>query len=1022
MCGIIGVVRDGAGASKNRLVAARDLMWHRGPDDAGVWAGEHACLGARRLSIIDLSNAGHQPMVSDDQQRVLVFNGEIYNFRELRRELSAYFAFTSDTDSEVILHGYRRWGFDGLLQRLDGMFAFSLWDEEKRMLFAARDRAGQKPFYFRHDGRSLHFASTLNALLAFLPGVPPVDPHAIDAFLVYQTVPAPLSVFKGIRQLLPAHSLTFSSDTGALKVERYWTLSYAIKTPESEREIIDHVEALARAAVKKRLESDVPVGVFLSGGVDSSLIAALASQESSKPIEAMTLGFDEPEFDERRYARTVTQKLGMRLQEETLRPALVADLPAIVWHYGQPLADVSIVPNHYLARAARRRMTVALNGDGGDELFGGYTRPMLARVAVPYRAVLPSALRSALGRELGDIHEGPLRRFALLARAGAGSAAEAFTYDRAFRPYRAEAYPEEFLRALKNESPDALYRSVWESADGADDVDRALYGDFSTYLPDQLLAKADRASMAHSLEARSPLLDRALIEYAATIPTSIRLKNFQTKHVLKVLASRFVPASVVYRRKRGFVMPAARWLRGELAPYVRAALDNRTFFDRGWMRPEFVRRILAEHFSGVHDWGEQIWTLLVLEVWARLVVDHTLDRDSRMDDFLRKPERARRMPVRTLQLGMEWFPEKPGGLNRVYYEMMRHLPDASVEVHGLVAGTKHVAEDSRGMIEGFAPHSEALMPRLLAVRRIGGPLLRGDPGLLVVSHFALYTAPLLAALADHPLVIHFQGPWGLEGAAERQSGLAVLAKTALERMVYRRATAFIVLSTPFGRILEKQFGIAREKIHVIPGGVDVARFNVAESRTECRARLGWPADRPIVLAVRRLMRRMGLDNLVDAVAKIRESVPNVLVLIAGRGPIAPELEKQIRALGLADNVRLLGFVPDDDLPCAYRAADLTIVPTIALEGFGLIVAESFAAGTPCLVTPVGGLPEAASGLSPSLVLSGTGSAAIAAGVTAALTGALPMPTAAACLDFARRNYDWSVIAERTRLVYEEAVR
>ena len=326
------------------------------------------------------------------------------------------------------------------------------------------------------------------------------------------------------------------------------------------------------------------------------------------------------------------------------------------------------------------------------------------------------------------------------------------------------------------------------------------------------------------------------------------------------------------------------------------------------------------------------------------------------------------------------------------------------------------------MIEGFTPHSEALLPRLLAVRRIGVPLLRGDPGLLVVSHFALYTAPLLAALADHPLVIHFQGPWGLEGAAERQSGLTVLAKTAVERMVYRRATAFIVLSTPFGRILEKRFGIAPEKIHVIPGGVDVARFNVAESRTECRARLGWPADRPIVLAVRRLTRRMGLDDLVGAVAKIRESVPNVLVLIAGRGPIAPELEQQIHALGLADNVRLLGYVPDDDLPCAYRAADLTIVPTIALEGFGLIVAESFAAGTPCLVTPVGGLPEAASGLSPSLVLGGTGSAAIAAGVTAALTGALPMPTAAACLDFARRNYDWSVIAERTRLVYEEAVR
>jgi glycosyltransferase involved in cell wall biosynthesis len=326
------------------------------------------------------------------------------------------------------------------------------------------------------------------------------------------------------------------------------------------------------------------------------------------------------------------------------------------------------------------------------------------------------------------------------------------------------------------------------------------------------------------------------------------------------------------------------------------------------------------------------------------------------------------------------------------------------------------------MIEGFAPHSEALVPRLLAVRRIGGPLLRGDPGLLVVSHFALYTAPLLDALADHPLVIHFQGPWGLEGAAERQSGMAVLAKTAVERMVYRRATAFIVLSTPFGRILEKRFNIPPERIHVIPGGVDVARFNVAESRAQCRERLGWPTDRPIVLAVRRLMRRMGLDDLVGAVTAIRQQVPDVLVLIAGRGPIAAELERQILDRGLENNVRLLGFVPDDDLPSAYRAANLTVVPSVALEGFGLIVAESFAAGTPCLVTPVGGLPEAVSGLSPSLVLGGNGAAAIAAGVTAALTGHMALPSAAECLAYARRHYDWPVIAERTRVVYEEAMR
>jgi asparagine synthase (glutamine-hydrolysing) len=1022
MCGIIGLVQEGAPKSRERLVAARELMWQRGPDDAGVWAGEHACLGARRLSIIDRSNAGHQPMISDDRRQVLVYNGEIYNFRELRDELQRDFMFRSHTDSEVILHGYRRWGLRGLLDRLDGMFAFALWDEDRRTLFAARDRAGKKPFFYRHQGRSLFFASTLNALLDLLPGTPAIDAKALDAFLVYQAVPAPRSIFRDVSQLLPAHSLVFSSDTGTCTIERYWDVSYATKTRESEAEVLEHVESLAREAVRKRLESDVPVGVFLSGGVDSSLVAGLAVRESSKPIEAVTLGFEEPEFDERSYARAVTERLGMRLHEETLRPALVADLPAIVWHYGQPVADVSIVPTHYLSQAARRWMTVALNGDGGDELFGGYARPMVARVAAPYRRMIPQSVRSALARMLRDSERGPLRRLAVLARTGSVPAIDAFTYDRAFRRFRTDAYPESFLTQLGDASPDALYREVWNRSDGVDDTDRALYGDFSTYLPDQLLAKADRASMAHSLEARSPLLDRALIEYAATIPTSIRLKGFQTKYVLKKLAERYAPHSVIHRRKKGFVMPASRWLRGELSPYVRAALDSRTFFDRGWVRPEFVRRILAEHFTGQHDWGEQLWTLLVLEIWARLTLDRTLERDEQMDALLRKPERPRRPLLRTLQLGMEWFPEKPGGLNRVYFELIKHLPEANVEVHGLVAGSAQVTATSGGMIEGFAPHSRSLLPRLLAVRRLATALLNGDPKLLVVSHFSLYTAPLLDAIAGHPMVVHFQGPWGLEGGAERQSAITVRAKTEVERAVYRRASAFIVLSRPFGQILERRFGVPPHKIHVIPGGVDVSRFAIRESRADCRTALGWPQDRPIVLAVRRLMRRMGLDDLVSAAALLRERVPNVLVLIAGTGPVRGELERQIASLGLRNTVRLLGFVPDEQLPSAYRAADLSVVPTVALEGFGLIVVESLAAGTPCLVTPVGGLPEAVSGLARSLVFRATGAEAIADGLGDALTGVTTLPTARECVSFARRNFDWPVIAERVRLVYEEAMR
>jgi glycosyltransferase involved in cell wall biosynthesis len=384
--------------------------------------------------------------------------------------------------------------------------------------------------------------------------------------------------------------------------------------------------------------------------------------------------------------------------------------------------------------------------------------------------------------------------------------------------------------------------------------------------------------------------------------------------------------------------------------------------------------------------------------------------------------RPGRSIVRTLQLGMEWFPERPGGLNRVYYELVRHLPSADIEVRGLVAGTAQVAKDSGGAVEGFAPRSSSLMRRLLAVRRLALPLLRADPNLLLVSHFSLYTAPLLDAVAGHPLVVHFQGPWGLEGGAERQSGLTVRVKTAVERAVYSRARAFIVLSSAFGEILERRFGVPSRKIHVISGGVDTSRFAIRGSRAESRSKLGWPQDRPIVLSVRRLMRRMGLDDLVRAAAQMRERVPNVLVLIAGTGPIAGELERRIASLGLQDTVRLLGFVTDDALPIAYRAADLTVVPTVSFEGFGLIVAESLAAGTPCFVTPVGGLPEAMGSLSRALVLPSTGADAIAAGLASALTGETMLPGEAECSEFARTNYDWRVIAERVRLVYEEARR
>ena len=377
--------------------------------------------------------------------------------------------------------------------------------------------------------------------------------------------------------------------------------------------------------------------------------------------------------------------------------------------------------------------------------------------------------------------------------------------------------------------------------------------------------------------------------------------------------------------------------------------------------------------------------------------------------------------ISALAIGNVWFAENPGGLDRVYMELARHLPAAGVDLRGLVVGSAAVAAQSGGRVQAFAPATAALGWRLLAARRALRAALRGQTPDVLVAHFALYAFPLLERLRAQPFVVHFQGPWAAESADEGARGWTPRAQAALERAVYRRADRLIVLSQAFAEELTRGYGIDAARIRVIPGGVDTAAFADLPARTAARAHLGWPRDHPIVLCVRRLVRRMGLEDLIDAAQELRHRVPEALILIAGRGPLQAELQQRIDAQGLAASVRLLGFVADADLPLAYRAADLGVVPTLALEGFGLITLESLAAGTPVLVTPVGGLPEAVQELARDLVLPASGRAALAAGLGAALRGELALPDAAACRDYVARHHAWPHIATRVAAVYAEAI-
>lgn len=378
--------------------------------------------------------------------------------------------------------------------------------------------------------------------------------------------------------------------------------------------------------------------------------------------------------------------------------------------------------------------------------------------------------------------------------------------------------------------------------------------------------------------------------------------------------------------------------------------------------------------------------------------------------------------MRTLQLGEGWFPEHASGLNQVFYNLMAHLPGVGVEARGLVAGPPDLAARTGGQVAAFAAPDAPLATRWRHARRAVRGVLAEDAPALVAAHFALYAAPVVRRLGETPLVVHFHGPWADESRVEGAGRLAAGLKHRLERSVYRRAARCIVLSGAFRDVLHQRYAVPAERIRVVPGGVDAARFAIAEPPRAARERLGWDPDRPTVLAVRRLRRRMGLEDLIEAMDTVRQAVPEALLLVAGSGPLAPDLQARIDAAGLGAHVRLLGFVPDADLPLAYRAADLTVVPTVALEGFGLITLESLAAGTPVLVTPVGGLPEAVRGLTPAMVLPAPGPAALADGIAAALHGALPLPDADACRRYAAEQFGWPVIARRIRAVYDEACR
>lgn len=639
MCGICGTVSNSG--AQGRLLAALDRMVHRGPDQQGDLQRAAVRLGHRRLAIIDLSEQGRQPICNEDGSLWLVFNGEIYNFAELRSQLLAHHDFRSQTDSEVLIHGYEQWGIDGLLQRVRGMFAFALWDEPQATLHLVRDHVGKKPLYYSQLGGGITFASTLPALLELLEPTPTVSSAAVLDYLTYLCVPAPRTIFDGVAKLPPAHRLEFRPGCSPQLIA-YWQPDFSQPQAGSEAEWLEQIEAQLKQAVCDRLVADVPVGAFLSGGVDSSLIVALMAQLSPQPVKTISVGFSEASFNELPYARQVAQLYGCNHSEQILHPDTASTLPELVFHYGEPFADHSALPTYHLAQAARRRFKVVLTGDGGDETFGGYRHlpavaaaQRLQRLPAPLKATLAQALRALERQGVNGI-----RKFRWVAEMAQGRQGT-YVFDpvggRTCRFYPAELLGPQLQPTASRYDSDALYAQLWQQLDNTSWVNRAQQIDFLTLLPDMLLPKVDVATMAHSLEARSPFLDLRVVELSSQIPIDLKLQGWQSKYLLKRLAAKYLPQELLQRRKQGFSLPTSQWLRGELSDLLEATLLSKAAQQRGFFTPTAVAELIAEHRQGQADHGQPLWSLLMLELWFQMFVDRTLPLPAPNADLTRRP-------------------------------------------------------------------------------------------------------------------------------------------------------------------------------------------------------------------------------------------------------------------------------------------------------------------------------------------------------------------------------------------------
>ena len=626
MCGIAGIVSSQA-CSQENMRRMLDAIRHRGPDDEGMYRGSGGMLGQRRLSIIDLAG-GRQPIPNEDGTLWVVCNGEFYNYQELREDLIRKgHRFSTNSDSEVVLHLYEEMG-ERCLDKLRGMFAFAIWDEKRRTLFAARDRLGQKPFFYVQRGDELIFASEIKSLLAFDRRFAVMDHEALAQYLTLRVIAPPRSMFQGIRKLPPAHSLRFSSEEG-MRITRYWDLSYEPKIGGSDDDLVDELESRIIDCLKLHMVSDVPGGAFLSGGLDSTLVVAMLMKHVARePIQTFSMGLPYGQFDEAPYARMVANKYGTRHHEQVMKPSLMTTLPKLVWHLDEPSDPLSLC-SYLIAEFASRHVKVVLGGDGGDELFAGYDRYYGNRYA-GYYSFLPAVLRRyAIGPVLDLIPDGRWYKskthqlkwlHKLSFAAGGARYARSLSYFYFDAERRPGIYGPVMQEAVSKFDPEAAIREPYERAVASDMVDRMLYADSQIRLPDHSVMILDRMTMAHGLEARAPFMDHELAEFAARLPVRMKIRGRSLRYIETRLAERYLPREVMQRPKQGFSVALPYMLRDEFRTLFGRLLGESLLARDGILAQDAMNTLLGEHLAGRADHGNRLWLLLNSEVWYRMFI------------------------------------------------------------------------------------------------------------------------------------------------------------------------------------------------------------------------------------------------------------------------------------------------------------------------------------------------------------------------------------------------------------------